>query len=118
MTDMKNNILFDNENNMYCDVHEIAVHLNISPRRVQMLVKRGIIPRGKRGQYELLPALHGYINHLKNMLTRFSCHYAQTVRIQMAHDRKKAAQVQGATDENNDPVKDKRQVFLPGFHED
>ena len=40
-------------------------------RRVQQLVKRGILPRGKRGQYELLPCLHAYIGHLKKQLQRF-----------------------------------------------
>ena len=39
--------------------------LDLSPRRVQQLSKEGVIPKAERGQYELLPAVRGYIRYLK-----------------------------------------------------
>ena len=63
--------------NQTCDVLKIATYLNITPRRVQMLTKRGVIPReGKRGEYNLLPCIHAYISHLKKLLYFFGGSYS------------------------------------------
>ena len=43
----------------------IAKVLDLSERRVQQLVKEGIIPKHERGRFELIPAVHGYIKFLK-----------------------------------------------------
>ena len=60
----------------YCDVHTVAAFLNVTPRRVQQLVRRGVIPKGnKRGEYELMPCLHSYQNHLKKLIYRFANFY-------------------------------------------
>ncbi len=59
------------------DVHEIARYLNITPRRVQMLVKRGVLPRaGMRGKYDLVACIHAYIEHLKKMLYHYAGFYS------------------------------------------
>lgn len=61
-----------------CDVHEVARYLNMTPRRVQMLVKSGILPRpGMRGEYELIPCIHAYIEHLKDVLYRYTGIYSK-----------------------------------------
>jgi hypothetical protein len=44
----------------------IARLLMLTPRRVQQLVKEGIIPKAERGRYELVPAVQGYIRYLKD----------------------------------------------------
>jgi phage terminase Nu1 subunit (DNA packaging protein) len=47
----------------------IAKLLDMTPRRVQQLVKEGIIPKPKsRGEYEIGPCVIGYIRHLNSML--------------------------------------------------
>lgn len=56
----------------YCDVHTLSRYLDMTPRRVQQLVTRGIIPRGKRGQYEIPLSIHAYIEHLHELLYGFS----------------------------------------------
>lgn len=40
----------------------LAELLRITPRQVQSLVKSGVIPRHSRGNYELVPAVHAYLN--------------------------------------------------------
>ena len=39
--------------------------LDLSPRRMQLLSKEGVIPKAERGRYELVPAVRGYISYLK-----------------------------------------------------
>lgn len=69
-------INFDKETEKkYVDVHELALFLNVTPRRIQMFVKRGILPREKRGLYELMPCIHAYLDYLKKMIYRFVGYY-------------------------------------------
>jgi phage terminase Nu1 subunit (DNA packaging protein) len=46
-------------------IDTIAKLLKLTPRRVQQLVAEGVIPKAERGRYELVPAVHGYIDYLK-----------------------------------------------------
>ena len=43
----------------------ISKLLDLSPRRVQQLVKEGIIPKLERGRYELVPVVRAYIHYLR-----------------------------------------------------
>ena len=47
----------------------IAKLLKLSERRVQQLTKDGIIPKVDRGKYELVPAVHGYIDYLRHQMS-------------------------------------------------
>jgi phage terminase Nu1 subunit (DNA packaging protein) len=47
-------------------VGKIASLLLLTTRRVQQLVKDGVIPKTERGRYELEPAVHGYIRYLQD----------------------------------------------------
>ena len=47
----------------------IAKLLKLSDRRVQQLTKDGIIPKVDRGKYELVPAVHGYIDYLRHQMS-------------------------------------------------
>ena len=47
----------------------IAKLLKLSERRVQQLTKDGIIPKIDRGKYELVPAVHGYIDYLRHQMS-------------------------------------------------
>ena len=59
-------------------VGELAFYLNVSIRGVQYLADRGVFPRPeKRGEYRLIPCLHGYIDHLKRTLYRFAGSYGK-----------------------------------------
>jgi phage terminase Nu1 subunit (DNA packaging protein) len=44
----------------------IAKLLDLTPQRVQQLVKEGIIPREEKGRYELVPCVRGYIRYLRD----------------------------------------------------
>ena len=59
-----------------CDVHTLCLYLDMTPRRVQQLVVRGVIPKGdKRGEYELMPCIHAYQTYLKRLIAHFAGHY-------------------------------------------
>ena len=49
-----------------CKVGEIAEVLMLSERRIHQLVRQGIIPKAKRGRYELASAVQGYICYLES----------------------------------------------------
>ncbi len=68
---------FDKEiGKKYCNVHELAMLLNVSPRKIQMLAKKGILPKEERGKYEMLPCLHAYLLYLKKMIYHFAGYYS------------------------------------------
>jgi len=46
------------------DVHKVAAFLNVTPRRVQQLVKEGM-PRGARGQYDPIKCGAWYVRFLQ-----------------------------------------------------
>jgi phage terminase Nu1 subunit (DNA packaging protein) len=46
-------------------VKTIAKLLRLTERRVQQLSKEGVIPKAERGQYDLVPAVQGYIGYLQ-----------------------------------------------------
>jgi hypothetical protein len=49
----------------YYPVETIARLLMLTPRRVQYLVKEGVIPKGERGKYGLVASVQGYIHYLQ-----------------------------------------------------
>lgn len=51
-------------------VASIARLLMITERRVQQLVKEGVIPKATRGRYELEPAVQGYVRYLQERSIR------------------------------------------------
>lgn len=46
-------------------VGTIAKLFMISERRVQQLVKKGVIPKNEHGRYELVPTVQGYVRYLQ-----------------------------------------------------
>lgn len=48
----------------------LARLFNLTERRVQQLAKDGIIPRGAKGEYALLPSVKGYIQFLQEAASR------------------------------------------------
>ena len=49
----------------HCSVATLAKLLNLSERRIYQLVKEGIIPKVKSGQYDILGSIQGYLQHLQ-----------------------------------------------------
>ena len=49
-------------------VATIARLLLLTERRVQQLVKEGVIPKTERNRYELAPAVQGYIRYLQERI--------------------------------------------------
>ena len=45
----------------------IAKLLNVSERRVQQMVKEGIIPKAERGKYDLITCVQGYVKYLQDL---------------------------------------------------
>ena len=48
-------------------VGTIAKLFMMTERRVQQLVKKGIIPKNERGRYELVPVVQGYVRYLQEI---------------------------------------------------
>lgn len=46
-------------------VGTLAKLLLLTERRIQQLAKEGVIPKGPRGEYELVPSVQGYIRFLQ-----------------------------------------------------
>jgi len=51
-------------------VNDVAHFLNISPRRVQQLSKKGTIPKEEHGCYNLIAVIHAYCAHLRGLAGR------------------------------------------------
>lgn len=51
----------------YYSVQTIAELLGITPRRVQQLAVKGVLPKPERGKYELVPTVQGYVKHLREL---------------------------------------------------
>lgn len=49
-------------------VHEIAEILNLTPRRIQQLVREGVIPRPEHGKYELVASVRAYVTYLQKLV--------------------------------------------------
>ena len=43
----------------------ISQLLKLTERRIQQLAKDGIIPKADRGEYDMIPVVHAYIDYLK-----------------------------------------------------
>jgi phage terminase Nu1 subunit (DNA packaging protein) len=53
-------------------LNDLAELLALSPRWVQQLAKRGIVPRAERGVYELVPVVQAYVRWLRDRPERGS----------------------------------------------
>lgn len=45
----------------------IAEYLDISIRRINQLVKKGVLPKQRGEEYDLLKCVHGYIHYLRDL---------------------------------------------------
>lgn len=52
-----------------CSVGDIAAAFGLTERSVQMLTKEKILPRARRGQYNLFFAAQAYVKHLKDRIS-------------------------------------------------
>ena len=43
----------------------ISQLLKLSERRIQQLAKDDVVPKAQRGEYDMIPCVHGYIDYLK-----------------------------------------------------
>ena len=48
----------------------IARLLDLSERRVQQLVRDGVIPKAERGRYEFVGAVRGYVRYLRDLVLK------------------------------------------------
>ena len=48
----------------------ISQLLKLTERRIQQLAKDEVIPKAQRGEYEMIPCVHGYIDYLKANIGR------------------------------------------------
>lgn len=54
-----------NQQNITCDVHQLAGILGLTPRSIQNLEKQGIAVRVAHGKYDLGASVRSYIQHLE-----------------------------------------------------
>lgn len=52
------------------NVSQVAKFVNLDERRVQQLVKEGVFPRARRGQYNLSKCAAAYIRYLQSVLEK------------------------------------------------
>ena len=89
-------------------VEQVARVLMITPRRVQQLTSDGVIPRGQRGRYQLVPAVQGYIKFLQDRTVgrenvtdpsvRLKTAQAELAEIELACERGKLIELQVVAD--------------------
>lgn len=48
--------------------------LDLTPQRVNQLVREGIVPRAERGRYELVPVVQSYIRYLRDRAVKGDVH--------------------------------------------
>lgn len=72
----------------------IAKLLLLTPRHVQRLASDGVIPRPERGQYELVPAIQGYIRYLRDLAAGGDALSDETARASRARLLKAQAEAQ------------------------
>jgi phage terminase Nu1 subunit (DNA packaging protein) len=48
--------------------------LDLTPQRVNQLVKEGIVPRAERGRYELVPVVRAYVKYLRDRAVKGDVH--------------------------------------------
>ena len=48
--------------------------LDLTPQRVNQLVREGIVPRAERGRYELVPVVQAYIRYLRDRAVKGDVH--------------------------------------------
>lgn len=85
----------------------ISKLLDLTPRRVQQLSKEGVIPKSERGRYELVPAVRGYINYLRERSINAGVISFDDVRV-----RKTTAEAEMAEIE----LKEKKEQLIPIEH--
>lgn len=78
------------------DVETIAKLLMISSRRVQQLVKEGVIPRADHGKYPLVGATQGYIRYLQNQLNAGAKKLDEDARLKAAQASLRELELQRA----------------------
>jgi phage terminase Nu1 subunit (DNA packaging protein) len=48
--------------------------LDLTPQRVNQLVREGIVPRSERGRYELVPVVQAYVRYLRDRAVKGDVH--------------------------------------------
>lgn len=76
----------------------IARLLDLSERRVQQLVREGVIPKPERGRYELVGAVRGYVRYLRDLVLKSETGVADygTERARLVKARADLAEMEAA----------------------
>jgi phage terminase Nu1 subunit (DNA packaging protein) len=77
-------------------VEQLARLLDVTPRRVQQLVAKGRLRKAAHGHYSLLPAIQGYIRHLKQQIASGSGAALTTERARLAREQADRVAMQNA----------------------
>ena len=72
-------------------VDTISKLLLLTPRRVQQLVREGVLPRSERGRYELVPVVQAYVAYLKDRTIGTE---VNVISLDQARQRKLAAEAE------------------------
>lgn len=85
------------------NVDQVARALNVTPRRVQQLVKEGM-PRDGRGEYDIGPCMAWYIRYLQSALERRGTETGDGI-ISLAAERARLAKAQADKTEMENAVR-------------
>lgn len=76
--------------------------LDLTPQRVNQLVREGIVPRAERGRYELVPVVQSYIRYLRDRAVKgdvhgddYSAHRTRLVKVRADLLEMEQAQTEG-----------------------
>ena len=84
---------------------QMASLLEITPRRLQQLAVEGIVPKVKRGRFQIEPTVKAYVGYLKALLN--GDHNRQDLAVQ------KARQASASADRQEFDLAKEKNVYLP-----
>jgi phage terminase Nu1 subunit (DNA packaging protein) len=80
----------------------ISKLLDLTPQRVNQLVREGIVPKAERGRYELVPVVQAYIRYLRDRAVKgdvygddYSAHRTRLVKVRADLLEIEQSQVEG-----------------------
>jgi hypothetical protein len=92
--------------------------LDLTPQRVNQLVREGIVPRAERGRYELVPVVQAYVRYLRDRAVKgdvhgddYSAHRTRLVKARADLMEMEKAQIEGQLIPAHDVEKAWTEVF-------
>jgi phage terminase Nu1 subunit (DNA packaging protein) len=76
------------------NIQLLATALNITPRRIQQLVKEGVLPKAERGVYEIVRCMQAYIRFLQASMQKRQDEESRDETVHWTRERTRLAREQ------------------------